>query len=306
MTIFETDSRKALAAGLIACGLLLFLGISLFVAALTATDFALTVPLMLLALLSLGAGIWLGFRTYQLGNLSYAVDRNALVIRAGPIRQIVPLREVTQLLFGHDVAAGLQFRRFPLADWWLGRGNHTQYGQVDFYATQPIENQIILVTRSGCYALSPFDEDAFIDILNTQLAARPSQRVQSAKIAPSLARLGAGLLEDRLAWILLIAGLAINFILFGISAGRYPSSPAQLVMHFNASGIPDRYGSSWQLFLPALIGLFLFVLNFITGLFSYRQGEELASYLIWSGNIAIQLMFVVAMITIGFASGLGT
>lgn len=306
MTVFETDSRKALIAGLISTGLLLLLGLAALFVALTADSFIVALLLMLLTLAALGGAVWLGFRTYQVSHLSYAVDRNALVIRAGPIRQILPLREVSQVLFGHDIVEGLDFRRVPLTGWWIGRGHHPKYGRVEFYANQPIESQIVLLTRNGIYAVSPFDEDAFIETLNAQLAIRPSQRVHAAKIAPSLARLGVGLLEDRLAWALLIAGLAINFILFGISAGRYPSAPAQLVMHFNAFGIPDRFGSSWQLFLPALIGFFLFIVNFVIGLFSYREGEELASYMIWGGNIAIQLMFAVALVTIGFASGLGT
>lgn len=306
MTVFETDSRTARTAGILATAGAVILGFIFFIAAVNVTIFILMLPLMLLALAGLGAGAWLLVRTYQLATLSYAVDRNALVIRAGPIRQIVPLRDVTQMLFGHELTEGMRFQRVPLTGWWIGRGSHPKYGRVEFYASQPIESQIMLITRAGAYALSPFNEDAFIETLNAQLAIRPSQRVQAAKIAPSLSRLGAGLLEDRVAWALLICGLAINFILFGISAGRYPSAPSQLVLHFNAAGIPDRFGSSWQLVLPALFGFGLFIINFIVGLFSYREGEELASYLIWGGNIAIQLMFAVAMITIGFASGLGT
>lgn len=306
MTVFETDSRKALAAGIVATTMVALVGVALLAASFGATSPVLGVLALLLGFAGLGLSVWLGIRTYQLANLSYAIDRNALVIRAGPIRQIVPLRDVERLIFGHEIAEGLHFQRIPFSGWWIGRGRHVQHGKIDFYATQPIENQLIVMARSGVYALSPYDEDAFIETLNAQLAVRPSKRVESAKIAPSLARLGVGLLEDRLAWVLLIVGLAINFILFGISAGRLPSAPSQLVLHFNAAGLPDRYGSSWQLFLPALFGFVLFAVNFVVGLVSYRQGEELASYLIWGGNVAIQLMFLIALVTIGFATSYGT
>ena len=101
MTIFETDSRQAFSAGR-AChrGVRRCAAVALLVAA-----FWLPVTLLTFFLGAGGVGLmalagYLGFKLYELLNLSYAVDRNAFVIRAGAARHIVPMSEVLRLVKG--------------------------------------------------------------------------------------------------------------------------------------------------------------------------------------------------------------
>ncbi|NJM42167.1 MAG: DUF1648 domain-containing protein [Anaerolineae bacterium] len=146
------------------------------------------------------------------------------------------------------------------------------------------------------------DAELFEQTFEAQLDLKPTQKVTATTLVPPL--LDASLWKDRAALSLLILGLAINLLTFGISLGRYPAVPSQLVLHFNAAGIADRFGSTAQLFAPPVIALLLFIINAILGIIAYRKGEPMASYLVWGGNLAVQVAFLGAAITIGFTSGL--
>ncbi len=108
------------------------------------------------------------------------------------------------------------------------------------------------------------------------------------------------ILKDAPALALLIFAIALNLLTFGLGAGRYPSAPAQLALHFDGAGTADRLGEKAQLFGPAAIGLITLLVNAGVGLWLYRKGERLAAQLLWGGSIAVQLLFFVATVTIGF------
>ena len=106
--------------------------------------------------------------------------------------------------------------------------------------------------------------------------------------------------RDLPALALLILAIGLNLVTFGLSAGRYPSAPAQLALHFDGAGAADRLGEKVQLLGPAAIALFTLLVNVGIGLALYRKGERLAAQLLWGGSIAVQLLFFVATATIGF------
>jgi hypothetical protein len=301
MTIFETDSRQAFSAGIIA--IIVCAGAAV---ALLAAAFWLPVTLLTFFLGAGGIGLlalvgYLGFKLYELLNLSYAVDRNALVIRAGAARHIVPMAEVQRLIRGNAISEAT-VQRLPLNGWWVGTGRHEKIGPIRFFATAPLAEQYVLVTSQGSLGISPYDAELFEQTFEAQLDLKPTQKVTATTLVPPL--LDASLWKDRAALSLLILGLAINLLTFGISLGRYPAVPSQLVLHFNAAGIADRFGSTAQLFAPPVIALLLFIINAILGIIAYRKGEPMASYLVWGGNLAVQVAFLGAAITIGFTSGL--
>ena len=301
MTIFETDSRQAFSAGVIAILVCALAGLALIVAA-----FLLPVTLLTFFLGAGGVGLmalagYLGFKLYELLNLSYAVDRNALVIRVGAARHIVPMAEVLRLVKG-SALQNTQIQRLPFGGWWLGTGSQSDLGPIRFYATAPLAEQFILVTARGSFGISPYDAELFEQTFQAQTDLKPSQKVTASTLVPPL--LDSALWKDRVAQSLLILGLAINLLTFGISLGRFPAVPSQLVLHFNAAGIADRFGPTAQLFAPPVIALLVSIINAILGSIAYRRGEPMASYLVWGGNIAVQAAFFGAAITIGFTSGL--
>jgi len=92
----------------------------------------------------------------------------------------------------------------------------------------------------------------------------------------------------------------LNALLFAIGFARYPALGNQVVLHFNALGVADRFAPINQVFGPAIISLLLFGLNSLFALLVYWRGDKLAAYLAWGGSAVVQLFFIITMLTVAF------
>lgn len=300
MNVFETDSRLAFTSGVVGTAVVIFAALTLAVAAALVPLSGLTFAFALGAIGLLGFAAWLGYHTAQLAHVSYSLDRNAFVIRWGDLREVIPMGNVQRLIEADEVVNDLRLWRVPLPGWWYGTGSHPALGKVRAYATAPPEEQIIVVTPEGSYAVSPYDDEAFLDAFRTRLEMRPTQNVAPARLLPGFANWA--LWRDKVALTLLILALALNLGLFGLSATRYPAAPAQIALHFDAGGVADRLGSKSQLFVLPVIALITLVISLVGGMLLYRRKEKMAAFLLWGGSAAVQLLFLVATITLGFTS----
>ncbi len=298
MIIFGTDPRQALRSGLVAISsaaliLLVLLGLAI----LLPLSF-LTFALIVLAL-GLSAFIgWAAYHTYALTHTSYAIDRNAFVIRWGPIRQIVPMGDVQRVIAGSDIAADVRLLRLPLPGWWIGRGWHPELGRIDFFSAAPVEDQIIIVTQEAGYAVSPQDAQAFVDAFRIRFQMGPTQIVRPARLFPAVMTWPIWKSPTSLALITL--PIVLNALVFGVSFALFPSLPEQIVLHFDAAGAPDRMGSPAQIFGPAVIGLALMLINLAIGIVAYRR-DRLAAWLAWGGSAGVQLSLLIATLTLALA-----
>lgn len=300
MSVFETDSRLPFTAGIIAIIASVGGAVAAVIGAFLTPVSIVTFLFVLVTLLLLVLAGWMGWQLVGYVRSSYALDRNAFVIRWGPIREIVPMADVQRVIAAADIADGLRFRRFPLPGWWRGSGRHPALGKLEFYATEPLSNQIVVITPERNYVISPYDAEAFLDSFKARFDMRPTQPVSHSRAAPGF--LSWHFWRDRAAHILLIAAIALNLGLFGLSMARYPSAPAQVPLHFDAAGIPDRVGPRTQLFTPAFVALALLTVSIALGVALYARKERLLAYLLWGGNAAVQAMFAVAAVTIGFSA----
>jgi hypothetical protein len=298
MTEFETDSRRAMMVGITAI-IVLLLGIFVCAAlAVLLPRSLITHALITIALLMAALIAWLGYHIYALMNISYALDRNAFVIRHGPIREIVPMGNVQRVIAAADIEPGLHKLRIPLPDWWIGQGSHPELGKIHFYANAPLKKQLIIVTADANYAISPFDTDAFIEAFRARFQMGPTQPIQPARLLPRFMQWP--IWSDRLARTLVAIAIGLNAVLFAIGFARYPALSNQVVLHFNVLGTPDRFASINQVFGPATISLLLFGVNSLFALLVYWRGDKLAAYLAWGGSAVVQLFFLIAMLTVAF------
>lgn len=279
---------------------MIFVALTLVVAAVLVPLSGLTFVFALGALILLGFAAWLGYHTAQLAHVSYSLDRNAFVIRWGNLREVIPMGNVQRLIEADEVVNDLRLWRVPLPGWWHGTGSHPALGKVHAYATAPPEEQIIVVTPEGSYVVSPYDDAAFLDAFRVRLEMRPTQHVTPARLLPGFATWA--LWRDKIALLLLILAPALNLGLFGLSATRYPAAPAQIALHFDAEGAADRFGSKSQLFVLPVIAFITLGISLVSGMLLYRRNDKMAAFLLWGGNAAIQILFLVAIITLGFTT----
>ena len=171
--------------------------------------------------------------TYSLATMSYALDRNGLVIAWGPVRQVVPLHSIERLVPGSAVGVP----RVHGVSWWghhVGNAEVERIGPVLFYSTHQTPDHVLYVmTAQRNYAISVEDPAAFAQEVQLRQDLGPTAPVEH-RVERS-GRIVQTLLADRLALALAAAaviGLAAVWIHVAI---RYASLPQALTLNWPPS-----------------------------------------------------------------------
>ena len=170
-------------------------------------------------------------------------------------------------------------------------------GEVEFLAAVEKPGLVLLRHAEAWLAISPADPQAFLAALAAARAEGPQEEVEPESIIPAVQR--SLLLHDRLALILMGAGAAGALLLLGYLALISPQLPAQIALHFDARGLPDRFGPpAGLLILPAIAG-FTWLVNTIAGLWLHRNTRErAAAYLLLAATLFVQALVWVATLSL--------
>jgi len=309
MSVFPADARSAFTSGVVATALVLMLAVASAIAVFQLPLSLLTLLFVIIALCLLAIAAWLGYQTYQLQDVSYSLDRNALVIRWGTTVEVVPAVDIREVAEAREIANGLRLWHLPLMGWWFGEGQHSVLGSIRAYATEPLERQLLIVTSRRGYLLSPDDQEGFLEALQVRLSMGPTRSVTPSRTLPGFARWQ--IWRDRPAQVLLVLGWALNLLVFAVGLMRYPSLPLEIALHFDASGLPDRMGGKQELFVPIFFSFAVLIISTAAGFVIYnidriegdkeRDGQKsppLAAYILWGGSIAVQAFFLIAVLTL--------
>jgi hypothetical protein len=303
----------------------------LFAAILLRTPVNFITPLwVLLILISLPLIVFVGYRSVALLNASYRFTQNALVIVWGPVKQIIPMADISGLIVGTDLPADLA----PRGLWWpgclVGTGHTKAVGDLNYYATTPQSGQLIVATGQGGYVISPENIEEFIKLFEDEGRKGITEEVPYAENRPQF--YDWTLWQDRWALVILAIGLVLPFVLLVVVAIQFPSLPDSVPLHFDGTGAVDRTGPpSGLLILPA-IGAIAWLINGIIGVALYaarkpqtveppkladevvaveddtqpetpapvvvpgERSERSTAYILWASSIAIQVLLWVAAI----------
>jgi len=245
----------------------------------------------------LATWLW-GYRT-----LGYSLSRDALVIRWGPNRQVVPMQAITHVLAGRPYAAPLRGLRWPGHE--IGRtqiaGDDGERWDTLVYASTGPEGQLVVVTPEVAYAISPADRAAFIEDFKVRRRLGPTQRIDQSTDRPAWARLS--LWRDGLLLGIAVAGLALNALAFAWLVWHYPSLPGALALQFRydpvleaaASGPARPLAAAWT--LPAF-ALTAWAVDLVLAGLVHRRAR-LAALLLVGGGAAVQLAVAVVVVRLG-------
>jgi len=230
--------------------------------------------------------VYVGFRTVGAFTLEYWIDRDAITLKWGPTRQLVPLPRIqrVQINTAEQPGSAPGLWHWPCPE----RRRHTVpgVGVVNAYATRPLAEQIILVTDGESYSLSPVDAGGFMQAMQERHALGPARLLSAELQRPPLWTWP--LWRDRAAMFLMGAGLFVILLMFGVLCFRFPSLSSDLPLHFDISGLPDRIAPKEGLFALPMIGLVTWVLNTAVGVWLYRHVQYGAAYLLWAGALVVQ------------------
>ncbi len=262
-----------------------------FVSFLLAMLVLLSLPILLVAL----------YHTIGLVTLRYKLDRNGVFVcwfgssRLGS-EQTIPIRDIQRIIPGSELG-GVVVRRRGLR--WPGHergvGMVPGIGRTRFFASRPLDEQLLLVTPGSAFGISPDDPEGFLEAFEARQKLGPNRLlVQDLRHARWLTW---ALWKDSTAWTLLGVSALINLSLFGYLTALFPGLDPQLPLHFNRLGQADRIGTKMELFALPIIGLIILGTNLALGLILYRR-ERAGSYLLWGASAAVQALFWLAAVSI--------
>jgi hypothetical protein len=243
----------------------------------------------------------LAYWTYGYFSLYYILDRDALRIYWAGYETIVPLSEIRNVRTGAASLGRVSAPRLRWPGYQIGRGHVENVGRIFFYATQPIENQIWVMTNGIAYAISPEDPEG----LRQALELRRSLGVIHP-VAPAVVRgrvLGLSFWADYLAQGLWGVGLLLNILLFGYLCAIYPTLPPILPFHFDAAGEIDRLGPAILVFAIPAIGALGLLVNGVVGV-AIHSGQRLGTVMLWAGTVLIQSYLWMAALAVVMGQGI--
>ncbi len=234
------------------------------------------------------------FWTYALATLSYAIDRNGLLITWGPTRQVVPLGAIERLVPG--TAVGVPgVRGVSWLGHHVGRGEIERVGEVMFYSTHQSPEQVLYVmTTERNYAISVEDPHAFAREIQVRQELGPTTTVEH-----HVERRGAAaqsFWEDEVARQVVLAALVLCLGLWMYVIARFGSLPATLDLTFPPGARGELIAVSSREALLALprAATALLLANTAIGVFVHSHSRVAAYVLFVTGGLA-QLAMALAV-----------
>lgn len=226
--------------------------------------------------------------------LAYEIDRNGLYILWLGNRAVVPLGQVERVDSGAP-GARLPWRLAQGIGYYRGQGRTAEGRRLHLFATRPPSKCLLLQTSGDSYAISPNDQEAFVQDLE--------QRRKLGAVKPLAPTIESGRVfsyefwNDRIVRRALVLAFILNLVWLGILAARYPDLANTVEMRFNAAGqVAELRPRHQVLFLP-LAAFLLSLLNTGLGLTLYKR-EQTGAQLLQLASVLIQVLFGVAVITI--------
>src|ERR1051325_2258282 len=287
--IFLPPKFKGLIFGLTGIGLILALDIFLLALVRAASPSFLTFIAICLLIATGPVLAWLGYRCYGLGRARYILSRNALVVDWGTRRDVIPLEQIGDVYAGADFEGELRPRGLNWPGSVVGHAVIPSFGSVEFLATTEKSGLVLIQRPEAGLAISPEDPQAFLAAFSDVRAAGPEEKIEPESLRLSFEQWAVW--HDRLALILISAGGLSALLLFGYLTLLLSKLPASVALHFDAQGLPDRFGAPTSLFSLPLAAAGAWTLNTLGGLWLHRsENERTGAYLLFGATIVVQVL----------------
>jgi len=257
---------------------------------------------VLLGLLFLASLPLIGIVIYVTVGISkarYRVDNGLLLIEWGRLVQAVPLQAILEVLPSDAIREEYDFRgiRWPGCMIGQGKARLTDGREIEtsYYATRPLEEQILIVTDKMTYGLSPADPINFIASLRALMESDLGEKQAAAYAEMDI--LNWSIWPEKKALALLGASVVLNLLLFATLAVLHSRLPQQVSLHFSQFGDVDRTGSPSDLFILPLIGFLAWVGAAIGGwFFYYLRHERPVAFIILGFTVVIEIAIWIAVL----------
>ena len=143
------------------------------------------------------------------------------------------------------------------------------------------------ITRASSNPGAPVSPDSPMIFPSSAVAAKERRRTPTARSRPRL-------LSDTLAIGLTATALLLNIVIVLLIALRYQSLPSTLALHWNASGVPDRVGSTRQIWIVPVITWLVTIGNLALA-WAVDAIDRFASRFLLFATLMVDLLALIAL-----------
>jgi hypothetical protein len=233
--------------------------------------------------------------TYSVWSLTYILDDEALTIRWGFRRVIIPIETIQRMVPGRT----LDEPRIEGLNWWgchVGSADVKRLGFTLFYSTHSAPEELLyVVTTDESYGLTIVNQAAFAEeiqgraIIGATAGAYPQRSAATGIAAIPFWR-------DHVALVALALSTLATMLLCGYVYSQYPGLPNVVRLTFPDLGGVVRVGDKGELLHIAWLGAAILGLNGLLGIAFHARERAAGLWLIASGGM-LQLVLLAAAIT---------
>ncbi len=233
--------------------------------------------------------------TYAVWSLAYILDDDALMIRWGFRRVIIPIESIQRMVPGRT----LDEPQITGLNWWgchVGSADVKRLGFTIFYSTHSAPDELLyVVTTDESYGLTVVNQAAFAEAIQ-------GRAVIGATSGSSLQRSAAtGIAampfwRDRVAITAAAISALCCIILCAYVYIEYPGLPNVVRLTFPDLGGVVRVGDKGELLHIAWLGAAILALNLVLGVAFHARERAAGLWLMASGGM-LQLVLLAAAVT---------
>jgi hypothetical protein len=221
------------------------------------------------------------YRIYGLITARYILNRDGFYLRWGLSIEQIPISSIEKMIKGDEIEESI---RPPFVFCWpgcIGGQKMVQgLGRIEFFATRPLKEQLVIPLKERSLIISPPDIEAFHQSFLEAAHLGSLEEIQAISIRPDF--FSARLWADRLARIIILSGLILNLSLLGYLGFRIIDLPESVPFGFDSAGLPDTFVPPAQLLLLPLVGSFYWLADLMVGVWLYRlERDRPIAYVIW-------------------------
>ena len=232
--------------------------------------------------------------TFAVFSMSYAIDRNALTIRWGFRRVIVPIDTIQRMVPGRT----LDEAKVSGLNWWgchVGSADVKRVGFALFYSTHSTPDELLyVVTTDESYALTVLDQAAFAEEIQGRAAVGPVGRHLHRSTAHGVAAFP--FWRDHVALAAAMTMVISCAAVCGYVYARYPGLPAVVEINFPSLGGIVRVGDKSQLLRIAYASLGIAATNLALGIVVHARERAAGIWLLSSGAMIQAVLFAAALL----------
>lgn len=234
------------------------------------------------------------YRIWAAFSLEYWLDRDALHIHWASNRLSIPLPAIEQMVRDGEVPLGRSWRSWPAP--FVRRLADTNGKSWELFAARPPGQSLWVQTADALFAISPAEPEKFLDALQTYHRLGPSHSLTISREHPRLCAIP--VLADGLSRGLLLAGLVGVLLLVATLFFNYASLPELLIFHYSVTGLPDSIRPKNSLFLLPAMGLIVYLVNGVAGLWMVCRQQRMGAHLLWGSTLSVQILSLLALFSL--------